>query len=54
MKKQDEEKLSPKELKKHEASESPAFEKKEDAPVKKKGKKAVKKMPTSDGYMMGS
>ena len=49
MKKQDEEKLSPKALKKHEASESKSFEKKEDAmPMKKK---KSKKIPTSDGYM---
>lgn len=45
-----EEKLSPKALKKHEASESAEFEKTEDLPMKKKDK--VKKMKTSDGYMV--
>ena len=48
MKKQDEEKLSPKALKKHEASESKSFEKKEDMPMKKKKSKRIS---TSDGYM---
>lgn len=49
-----EEKLSPKALKKHEATESKAVEDVEDMPVKKgKMVKKMKKMATSDGYMMG-